>query len=103
MLEELRDYRTTQQEKVPFPTWSPFKKTHTQLEDRTQTPSRLLFVRMLSKMKSVYEIKLLCSFSGWVQPNLPCLVKLALGDLKVAKAVLQDDTQTISAITAHMI
>lgn len=52
-------------------------------------------------MKSNYFV----NFSGWVQPNLPCLVKLALGDLKFTKALLQDDTQimSFSAITAHII
>lgn len=42
-----------------------------------------------------------------VQPSLPSYtkVKLALGDLKVTKAVVQDDTQimSFSTITAHVL
>lgn len=86
MLEQLRDYRTTQEggstlsHKVSI-----LKTTQTHAQRRGhKLPLGFLFVRMLSEKKSICGIRLLCCFSGWVQPSLPCYTKakLALGDFE---------------------
>lgn len=69
-------------------------------------PSGFLFVRMLSKNISIYGIRLLCCFSGWVQPSLPRYMKgkFALGDLRVAEALVKDGKQIRSfSVTAHVL
>lgn len=72
MLEQLRDYRTTQQgSKYPFPQGLNFKKyTYTHSEDRTQTPTGFLVCENAFKK----EINIWNQITCWLGPAKSALL-----------------------------